>query len=91
MNAHEQEYHDQLLDTAVVVEQEPADMLAEQLDKLRHDSATEGAYAGRMERALEHIRLICRLARGSCQVQDLLEVLDVIEDHAKVRGPSPWV
>lgn len=87
MNAHEQEYHDQLLDTAVEVDQEPADMLAEQLEKLKRDSMAEGAYAGRMERALEHIRLICRLARGSGDVQDLLEVLDVIEDHAKVKGP----
>lgn len=69
----------------------PAATLAEQVEKLSRDNAVESAYAGRMERALEHIRLICRLARCSIQVQDLLEVLDVIEDHAKVKGPSPWV
>lgn len=88
MNAHEQEWHDQLLDAAV--SEEPRDLVAEQLEKLRHDSRVVNAYAGRMERALEHIRLICRLARGSMDVQDLLEVLDVIEDHAKVKGPPAF-
>jgi hypothetical protein len=64
--------------------------LAQQVEKLTRDSAVEAAYAGRMERALEHIRLICRLARSSIEVQDLLEVLDVIEDHAKVKGPAAY-
>lgn len=62
--------------------------LAEQLEKLTRDSRAESAYAGRMERALEHIRLICRLARNNdIDRQDLFEALDVIEDHSKVKGP----
>lgn len=74
------------------VDPEPAALLAEQLEKLTRDCVATDAYAGRMERALEHIRLICRLARhAEPDKQDLFELLDVIEDHSKVRGPQPWV
>jgi hypothetical protein len=60
--------------------------LAEEVEKLSRDRKECEKYAGKMEIALEHIRLICRLARhANPDKQDLFELLDVIEEHAKVR------
>jgi hypothetical protein len=59
--------------------------LAEQVEKLSRDRRECERYAGRMEAALEHIRLVCRLAKGEDDRQTQLEVLDVIDALSRVR------
>jgi len=59
--------------------------LSEQVEKLSRDRNECEKYAGRMESALEHIRLVCRLAKGEDDRQTQLEVLDVIDALSRVR------